>query len=226
MDNFQNNYRRIEKKFNALMVREKFLFLGFVLVILAIYFESNILEPSLVGVKDKNLIVESLQKEITIVNDTVAQMNSDSSDNNPVSNLEKQLNNLKKENEQIINTLKEQSNKIVSADQMTEVLKKILKDNPGIKIIGIENINEIPIFANISKDDTSVYQIYEHGLKIRISGSFESVFNFIRSIENINWWIAWQEIVYKVKEYPTAEVEITLSTLSMDSGWIKRKIGN
>jgi MSHA biogenesis protein MshJ len=222
MDKFLSYYRKIEKKFNSLMVRERFLFLGFFLVIFAIYFESNIVEPSLVALKDKQLIFDSIQKEINIVNDTVVQMKSDTSDNNPISNLEKQLNNTKSENEQILKTLKEQSNKIVSAEEMSKVLKIILKQNPGITVTGIENINEIPIFANIDKSDSGVYQIYEHGLKLKLSGNFESVFKFISALEGLNWWVAWKEITYKVKEFPIAEVEIILSTLSMDSGWIKR----
>lgn len=61
---------------------------------------------------------------------------------------------------------------------------------------------------------------YKHGLKIVFNGSYMSTLEYVKKLEALHSGFLWDSLELKVKNYPEAEVAITVYTLSLDDNWI------
>jgi MSHA biogenesis protein MshJ len=53
---------------------------------------------------------------------------------------------------------------------------------------------------------------------IRVAGSYAELIQLMKEMENLKWKFYWESLDYTVKQYPDAEVEIRVFTLSSEEG--------
>ena len=62
--------------------------------------------------------------------------------------------------------------------------------------------------------------MHKHGVRLKLQGSFFSVLDFLRKLEQLEWKFFWDAVEFRVVDYPDATVEITVYTISMEPTWI------
>lgn len=65
--------------------------------------------------------------------------------------------------------------------------------------------------AVINPESSSPVERVQYLLKLR--GDFFSIMNYLHRLEQLKWELYWDKMDYKVKSYPTAEVDIQFYTL-------------
>ncbi len=99
---------------------------------------------------------------------------------------------------------------------MATVLRDILSRNRQLHLIKLENKPTTP-FTLVS--DQSPW-VYRHSLVITLQGSYFDTLNYLQSLEESPWRINWDMINYQVINYPTAEINIRVYTLSFEEKWL------
>ena len=61
--------------------------------------------------------------------------------------------------------------------------------------------------------------VYKHGVRVVIEGSYLDLLNYVARVEKQPWQVYWGKTVMS-SDYPTARVELTLYTLSLDQAWL------
>ncbi len=70
--------------------------------------------------------------------------------------------------------------------------------------------NENQVSAN---DNASGVNLYRHGIKIKLSGSYFDLRDYLAQLEKLKWKFFWQDFNFKLTEYPNSELEIEMYSL-------------
>ncbi len=60
--------------------------------------------------------------------------------------------------------------------------------------------------------------VYKHRVILRLSGDYFRVLALMKALENLSWKFYWDSLDYKVIDYPRAEIELNVFTLSSEEG--------
>jgi len=67
--------------------------------------------------------------------------------------------------------------------------------------------------------DTSLEAgVYKHATALKINGGYFQVLDYLQTLESLPWRFYWDWMSYSVVEYPSAEIEIRVYTLSAEEG--------
>lgn len=122
---------------------------------------------------------------------------------------------------------------LISADQLPKVLQEVLARTATINLLQVRTLpaaelrlatavvsaeqtgNKSEVKSGLKQSGTGVYK---HGVLIRVSGSYSQLLKLLQEIEALEWKFYWESLNYTVKNYPNAEIEIQVFTLSSDEG--------
>ncbi|TWX70689.1 hypothetical protein ESZ36_03220 [Colwellia demingiae] len=121
---------------------------------------------------------------------------------------------------------------LISPSQMREALLKLLELEPGVSLLSFELIGAEPLL-NLNDDQTNAdaeehapaaeqlgLNLYKHGIKIKLSGKYFQLRNYLQQLEQLSWKFFWQNFRFEVKEYPRSEVDITIYSLGLNKEFI------
>jgi len=60
--------------------------------------------------------------------------------------------------------------------------------------------------------------VFKHGVVLQLRGDYFRVVALMKSLENLSWKFYWESLDYKVVQYPNAEIELRVFTLSSEEG--------
>ncbi len=121
---------------------------------------------------------------------------------------------------------------LISPSEMREALLRLLKLEPGVSLLSFELIGAKPLLnlssaqAKSNAINTSLtaeqagLNLYKHGIKIKLTGKYFQLRNYLRHLEQLTWKFFWQDFEFEVKEYPRSEVEITIYSLGLNKEFI------
>ncbi|WP_019027307.1 hypothetical protein [Colwellia piezophila] len=119
---------------------------------------------------------------------------------------------------------------LISPIEMREALLRLLTLEPGVSLLSFELMGAQPLLdlpTNQQSDDAEKLSaeqlglnLYKHGIKIRLSGQYFQLRNYLRQLEQLSWKFFWQGFEFEVKEYPRSEVEITIYSLGLNKEFI------
>lgn len=121
---------------------------------------------------------------------------------------------------------------LISPSEMREALFKLLTLEPGVSLLSFELIGAKPLLdlsAQEKNKTTGIplpnaekmgLNLYKHGIKIKLSGEYFQLRNYLQQLEKLSWKFFWQDFHFKVKEYPRSEVDITIYSLGLDREFI------
>ncbi len=64
-------------------------------------------------------------------------------------------------------------------------------------------------------------QLYQHGLRITLTGTFFDIQAYLNTIEQLPKKFYWRIFDYQMQRYPQAEVVMEIYTLSMNKEFIR-----
>jgi MSHA biogenesis protein MshJ len=156
-----------------------------------------------------------------------------SKDPNAVFN--KQITQYKKKLKEVDEGLLKLTSDLIDPIQMRYALLQLLKTQKGVSLQSFQVIAAQPITMAPSKDatknktsnalnkaanDSSTESVpeelvlYRHAIKIKLSGSYFQLRDYLQQLEALSWKFFWQEFNYQLKEYPVSELEIEMYSLS------------
>lgn len=116
---------------------------------------------------------------------------------------------------------------LMSPIQMRYALLDLLKLEKGVSLLSFELLGAKPLLSNpepnpessVSKAPTNVndqsagLNLYRHGIKIKLSGRYFDLRDYLMQLEKLPWKFFWQDFNFTLKEYPNSELEIEMYSL-------------
>lgn len=113
---------------------------------------------------------------------------------------------------------------LISAEQLPKVLEEVLRRTSSVRLLQVRTLAaaELQIGAaqaEIADNSASAGTgVYKHGVLIRVAGSYPQLIQLMTELEALQWKFYWESLDYTVKQYPNAEIEIRVFTLSSEEG--------
>jgi MSHA biogenesis protein MshJ len=230
MNKYYKNILFLEKRINSLSSRERGLFF---LVMLGIvyYLWQALIFDTIFGSKER--IEESIKLAQKQVEQLTTQVNSiyEIIRLNPKTELSDRVELLRKEKKKYEDSIALLTKQLIPPKEMSKLLEEILARNKELTLVKMENIPEEPIFKQQEvsgktkeelnkKDEHNKVQIYKHGVKLELVGTYFTTKNFLQALEQLPWQLLWDELHYEVKDYPYASIKIVIYTLSLQKSYV------
>lgn len=134
--------------------------------------------------------------------------------------------------------IKQKVGRMVTPEQMAEVLQSVLTRFKNLEFVGLEGLGAEPLIANsdtghdtpgsttggvplAAKAPTEQHPgAYRHGIRIRFAGSYLSVLEYLQALEALPWGFFWDRVELNTVKYPRVEGAVVVYTLSLDRDWI------
>ncbi|MDO8988721.1 MAG: type II secretion system protein GspM [Sideroxyarcus sp.] len=124
------------------------------------------------------------------------------------------------------NYLKGRRDKLVPPEKMAQLLEQVLNKNAGLRLVALETL-PVSLLIEPSVDAEAVQltgpesQIYKHGVKITVRGSYAELTQYLAALEKMPTQMFWGVAKMDVVQHPTVELSLTLYTLSLDKTWLQ-----
>lgn len=119
------------------------------------------------------------------------------------------------------------TSELISPVQMRFALLELLKLEKGVSLLSFELLGAQPLLSNIDSEDEAMetqeeqavkapmkgLNLYRHGIKIKLSGGYFELQNYLSQLEKLSWKFFWQDFNFKLKEHPESELEIEMYSL-------------
>ena len=126
---------------------------------------------------------------------------------------------IRKEISQLDGVMGELTSGVVKPKEIIGVLKRVLTEVDGLKVVRMNVLDATPLDANALADikkyvTTKVTQLYKHEIEIELHGNYFSTYEYLRRLESYNRVFYWNDITYKALAWPTALINLKVYTLS------------
>lgn len=206
------------QNFNALTLRERFLFVITVLVSISVVWWYFYVEP--IQVKTKILIEENYR----ISQDVQTSRNTINDIRNQIAggvNKDKtqQLAQLELALEALEQRLRLKTIELIDPDKMFQLMTRLVYRESRLKLLSLKRREVKPAF-DLSEEAQDEATIYRHVLEVKFSGKFQDILKYMQTLENLDWKLIWDEIEIISDEYPLITVKVVISTLSTRKEWV------
>ena len=120
--------------------------------------------------------------------------------------------------------LKETQDKLVPPEKMAHLLEQVLVKNGRLQLVALETLpvsNFIESAAEAQVGAAAGRQIYKHGVKITVRGTYADLTQYLQTLEKLPTQMFWGMAKMDVVKYPQVELTLTLYTLSLDKTWLQ-----
>jgi len=127
--------------------------------------------------------------------------------------------------QQTVTQLDSVLNKLVPPTKITELLRNLLLQTHGLKLVAlnnepVENISFAEEDSKPSPENSVKTRLYKHSTTLKLSGNYQQLYQYLSALENSKWGLYWDQLHYHVTEYPQAEITIRVHTISTNEYWI------
>ena len=234
-----SKWQEYSDKFQDITPREQYLIIltGLVAVIFISF--SFFIDPSLIKNKefDKKITGasstnNSIQSSISMFEEALA--------GDPNVQMKKQIQVYERKLKQVDDRLLLLTSELIEPIQMRYALLDLLKVQKGVSLVSFELLDVTPLMEKqkinldddidkTSGDNSNVepeldpipnINLYRHGIKIKLTGKYFQLRDYLTQLESLSWKFFWQDFQYSIKEYPLGEVEIEMYSLSTNKEFI------
>ncbi len=234
-----------QQKIDALSQRERVLLLVSAVVVIVMMLQVLLLDPVLADrervqkqQKELSQKIQQYSAEITVL-EAQLQVGVDRQKIKQREQLQQQLDKLNEEIQQSVVAM-------IPPKLMATVLEQLLKESKGLKLISLENKPVVPVLASELADSNSSSHaelapnnrkkkrktseqengkasrqaLYNHSFVLQLHGDYQETVEFFERLSSLPWRFYWDDMTYKVEEYPTAIITLQVHTVSMSEEWI------
>jgi len=216
------------ERFEDFSLRERGLIAIGIIVVMFLLWDTLILSPQ--ETQQKNMLVEmyNINQQTETITEKIKEMSAALQ-----SNQAQHINARVSELQILLGKLKQQQKDLtiefIQPMQMAAVLRDMLYAESGLVLTSLESLGVQPLFPIEESDKTENEKksnrtrqsgIYKHGMRIVFEGDYFKTLSYLHALESMPWSLYWDNVEYKVTEYPKASVAITIHTLSLHEGWI------
>lgn len=213
-------YNKLSTKFLEISLREQLLILicGLVVIILLMY--TFLLEPQIDALAKLQKNTKNGENELSTL---LAQRDklTDQLKSDPNEPIRERIDTLERQIQDIANQLASHTDNLVPANKMAGMLESVLADSAGLKLMTLQSIAPVPILFGQSKDgEKPEAGLYRHGVQLVFEGNYFDIQQYLEKLESLPWQFYWKKFDYLVDDYPTANVELEIYTLSTNKAFI------
>ncbi len=121
--------------------------------------------------------------------------------------------------------LNDTRDKLVPPEKMAQLLEQVLSKNTRLQLVAL---NTLPVSLFIepaadaaTKVSAQERQIFKHGVQMTVRGSYADLLQYLSALEKLPTQMFWGMAKMNVVQYPSAELTLTLYTLSLDKTWLQ-----
>ena len=114
---------------------------------------------------------------------------------------------------------------LISAEQLPKVLEEVLRRTASVELLQVRTLTatelQLATQSTVEGTETTTTSgagVYKHGVLIRVAGSYLQLIQLMKELEGLEWRFYWESLDYTVKQYPNAEIDIRVFTLSSEEG--------
>jgi MSHA biogenesis protein MshJ len=126
---------------------------------------------------------------------------------------------------------------LVPPESMGAVLEQLVGRDGRVRIVRLQNLPAAPLVeknggqvapgpssgpeavAPIAAAQDGNRHVYKHGVQVVVEGPYLDLLAYVARLEKQPWQVYWGRTVMTA-DYPKAQVELTLYTLSLDRAWL------
>lgn len=224
----KNRFAAWGENFEAFSLRERGLVAAGIVVVMFLFWETLLLSPQ--EIQQKNIVGEmySINQQIETIAEKSKAMSA-TLEGSKVKHINARVSELHMLLEKLKQQQKDLTIEFIQPVQMAGVLRDMLHAENGLVLTRLESLGVQPLFpveesnkTENEKNSSRIHQpeIYKHGLRIVFEGDYFKTLSYLHALEAMPWSLYWDNVEYKVTEYPKASVAITIHTLSLHEGWI------
>jgi len=125
---------------------------------------------------------------------------------------------LRAEIEAIDERLATRTARVISPAEMVAVLRDMVAADDALTLEALANLGADEVIAE--DRDEGIPRVYRHRVEVVASGDFFALLAYLQRLEGLDWQFQWDELRLETTSYPRARITISLSTLSLEEGWI------
>ena len=222
----QDQWERIVAKIDGMSLRERVLIFAAAAFVLVSLINSFFLNPLLAKQKNNAMLLiqeQERMKETQSQLESLVQAKKDDA-NSPLRDRIKQI------QQQIVEGeiyLKSRRDKLVPPEKMGDLLEQVLSKNGRLQLVALETLAVTPLIEASAGSAVTVKsagqerQVYKHGVKITVRGSYSDLLQYLDTLERLKTQMFWGSAKMSVAQHPTVELTLTLYTLSLDTIWLQ-----
>ena len=205
-------------RFNALSLRERFLFGATILVVLSLGWWHFFAKP--VMLETAKLVAENT-KISAEVNQTRAEIKTIRNTIAAGVNREKEVKlvQLTRALDAVEERLRLKTIELIDPEKMFQLMSQLVYRDSGLKLLSLKR-REVKPAITLSEEQQQDTEIYRHVLEVKFSGKFRDILIYMQSLEALDWKLIWDEIEIVSNEYPLITVKVVISTLSTRKEWV------
>jgi MSHA biogenesis protein MshJ len=224
----QEQLDKIVAKVDGLSLRERALIFFAVAFLVVFLIDSLVLEPLLAKQKILSTQVVQQQEKMKEIQAQIASLlQAKQADAN--SPQRERIRILRQQIAEGDAYLKGRRDKLVPPEKMAQLLEQVLNKNGRLQLVAL---NTLPVSLLIEPSADAVAaqvsaaaglepQIFKHGVQITVRGSYADLLQYLSSLEKLPTQMFWGAAKLDVVQHPTAELTLTLYTLSLDKTWLQ-----
>lgn len=231
MNALRQRWQHLEKRYAAMTRREKLLVAAALLLVPLLAGEMLVLE----GQRTRNAaLAGSIAQQTATMKElqTQAQVLQQQLQIDPDARIKAEIAALKAEQQMLEKDLLEVGKSLVPPEQMNELLERLLARHRGLRLVSLktlkpesvmgerDNAAGTPVAKVADKASAARFDLYRHGVEIRIEGTFAELQAYLVQLEELQDRLLWGHLHYEVGEYPKAEMSLMVYTLSADRTWL------
>ena len=213
-----SSFRATAAKFNALNLRERFLFGTTVLVVLSLGWWHFYANP--VMLKTKNLVAENSRIRIEVDQTRAAIQDIRNTIAAGVNRgKEIKLAQLKRALEAVEERLRLKTIELIDPEKMFQLMSQLIYKDSRLKLLSLKR-REVKPAITVTDENQEDAGIYRHVLEVKFAGKYKDILKYMQSLEALDWKLIWDEIEIVSNEYPLITVKVVISTLSTRKEWV------
>lgn len=227
----REQWQQYADKFAALSQREQYMIFitGLFAIVFGIY--SLVVEQMFIDIKQ----TKSKQQQMMSANKTLKSAITALQaklENDPNALIKVQNALYKKKLGRVNDELTQLTSELIDPVEMRDALIKLLKVDGvsllSFQLLGAESLDipetlsssEQPPLNGVKASDEGKISLYRHGIKIKLKGNYFQLLDYLLHLELLKWKFYWRELHYQTLEYPLAELEIEIYSLSTHEEFI------
>lgn len=228
-----SQWQQYSERFLALQLRERYL-IGYGSALLLLWLGTLYLVQPLwqmhVQLQQQNRSslqqVVGLQQQIDEVQQALSV--------DPDQQLQQNIDGMLAAEQQLLTQIRSVTGRYISGEQMVQLLQDVLNQQQNVRLIALENLpakavmlpGAVPGAAagdNLAVGNTTGTKplLYRHGTKLTFAGHYAGLQQLLQRLEQLPWQLHWRTLDYQVKEYPQAELQLELETVSEYDSYLK-----
>ena len=214
MANAKAKIAEINSKINELSPRERAILLVVAVVGMLGVYDYLALTPYLEQRKAHKAVVEEhfqgMAEVQAKVDGIIKRMEQD-----PNKVLLERIEKRKKHQLELEKIIGEATENLIDPKKMSQVLGYLLSRQSGMNVRSVKNIPAEPVsFKNREEDEPQVL-MYRHKMNLKLEGTYFQVTGYLKMIEGMKERLFWDDMTFKIEDYPKGVLELNVHTLSM-----------